>query len=201
MTDTTTFQELVKGLVERDWAVCEGFLDAARVTALRAEAATLHASGGFHAAGIGHGALRHPEIRGDELAWIANEQAPRAWELSQREFETLRKAVNEQTYLGLHELEAHYAVYPPGAFYARHLDRFREDNRRVMSLVLYLNDDWDAEDGGELRLYPSAVADAGVTVTPRGGTLVCFLSERVPHEVLPARRTRYSLAGWFRRRG
>ena len=37
-------------------------------------------------------------------------------------------------------------------------------------------------------------------VLPRGGTLVVFLSDRFPHEVLPARRERLSLAGWFRRR-
>jgi len=193
-------QESVQSLVERDWAVHEGFLDMAHVAALRAEAIVLQASGSFRAAGVGHGALHRPEIRGDELAWITEEQTPRAWALSQQEFVTLRNIMNAHTYLGLHELEAHYAVYPPGAFYARHLDRFREDNRRVISLVLYLNEDWGVEDGGELRLYPPAAADTGVTVTPRGGTLVCFLSERVPHEVLPARRARYSLAGWFRRR-
>lgn len=201
MTDPAVLQVLVQTLAERDWAVHEGFLDAVRVAALRAEATALHDSGGFRAGGIGHGALRHPEVRGDELAWITEEQAPRAWALSQEELETLRSAVNVHTYLGLHELEAHYAVYPPGTFYARHLDRFREDNRRVISLVLYLNEAWGAEDGGELRLYPAAAGDAGVTVSPRGGTLVCFLSEQVPHEVLPARRARYSLAGWFRRRG
>lgn len=200
MTDTATIHELVQTLAERDWAAQEGFLDVARVAALRAEATALYASGDFRAAGIGHGALRRPEVRGDELAWITKEQAPQAWALSQHELETLRSAVNAHTYLGLHELEAHYAVYPPGAFYARHLDRFREDNRRVISLVVYLNEDWGAEDGGELRLYPSAATDSGVTVAPRGGTLACFLSERVPHEVLPARRMRYSLAGWFRRR-
>lgn len=200
MTDTATLQELVQSLAERDWAVHEGFLDVARVAALHAEATVLRDSGSFRAAGIGHGAMHHPEVRGDELAWITKEQAPRAWALSQQELEILRSALNAHTYLGLHELEAHYTVYPPGAFYARHLDRFREDNRRVISLVLYLNEGWDAEDGGELRLYPPAAADACVTVTPRGGTLVCFLSERVPHEVLPARRARYSLTGWFRRR-
>lgn len=200
MTDTAVLQELVQTLAERDWVVYEGFLDVARATALHAEAAALHVAGSFRAAGIGHGAMHRPEIRGDELTWITKEQAPQAWALSQQEFEVLRSAVNAHTYLGLHELEAHYAVYPPGAFYARHWDRFRENNRRVISLVLYLNGDWSTEDGGELRLYPPAAADAGVTVTPRGGTLVCFLSERVPHEVLPARRARYSLAGWFRRR-
>jgi SM-20-related protein len=28
--------------------------------------------------------------------------------------------------------------------------------------------------------------------------VVIFLSERIPHEVLPATRDRYSIAGWFR---
>jgi len=30
---------------------------------------------------------------------------------------------------------------------------------------------------------------------------VCFLSERFEHEVLPAKRERVALTGWFRRRG
>jgi SM-20-related protein len=35
-------------------------------------------------------------------------------------------------------------------------------------------------------------------VRPDAGRAVLFLSEDVPHEVLPARRTRYSIACWFR---
>ncbi|WP_255856521.1 2OG-Fe(II) oxygenase [Marinobacterium rhizophilum] len=35
-------------------------------------------------------------------------------------------------------------------------------------------------------------------VEPCYGTLVVFLSDRFPHEVLPARRQRLSLAGWYR---
>ncbi|MCO6705038.1 2OG-Fe(II) oxygenase, partial [Streptomyces sp. CHB9.2] len=38
-------------------------------------------------------------------------------------------------------------------------------------------------------------------VLPLGGSLVCFLSGQLPHEVLPATRERLSLTGWFRRRG
>jgi len=64
-----------------------------------------------------------------------------------------------------------------------------------------LNQDWTREDGGELRLH----LDAGETgnfedVLPVGGTLVTFLSARFAHEVLPAKRERLSLAGWFRTR-
>ena len=40
--------------------------------------------------------------------------------------------------------------------------------------------------------------DAVELVLPELGTLVIFLSEDIPHEVLPAMRDRYSIAGWFR---
>ena len=67
---------------------------------------------------------------------------------------------------------------------------------RVVSCVLYLNDGWKASDGGALRIYCD---DDVREVMPVGGTLVCFLSERFEHEVLPATRERLSITGWFRR--
>jgi SM-20-related protein len=99
------------------------------------------------------------------------------------------------------ELEAHLAVYPPGSGYGIHVDRFSDDDARVVSVVLYLNDAWRPEDGGCLRLH---LGDAGSAtsrdIAPRAGTLAVFLADRFPHEVLPARRERYSLTGWFLRR-
>jgi SM-20-related protein len=144
-------------------------------------------------------AERHQEVRGDELLWLTPEACPLAWRFMQTGLETARCAVNAATLLGLHELEAHYAAYPPGAGYLKHLDRFRDDDHRVISMVLYLNEGWGAEDGGELLLYPES-GEQAVKLVPRGGNLVCFLSDRVPHEVLPARRLRLSLTGWFRKR-
>ena len=35
-------------------------------------------------------------------------------------------------------------------------------------------------------------------MTPSFGSVAIFLSEEFPHEVLPATRDRYSIAGWFR---
>jgi len=52
--------------------------------------------------------------------------------------------------------------------------------------------------GGELVLYPAECPE-GILVAPRGGTLAVFLSEEIPHEVLPTRAPRHSIAGWFRR--
>ena len=201
MVEDPAIQNLVSDLAGHDWAVCEGFLDTAQVRTLRAEAEALYAAGRFGAAGISQDGLRRADIRSDESLWLTADATSLAWTLVQRELEALRLAVNAATYLGLHEFEGHYAVYPSGAAYARHLDRFRDDNQRVLSVVLYLNEDWGEGDGGELRLYPEGLhAGAAVDLLPRGGTLVSFLSERVPHEVLVARRARFSIAGWFRRR-
>jgi hypothetical protein len=103
--------------------------------------------------------------------------------------------LNRELQLGAVEPELHFAVYPAGAAYATHVDRFRDADSRVLSVVLYLNEAWSEADGGELRLYLEAGPRAPcVDVVPHGGTLVVFLSDRFPHEVLPARRERLSLA-------
>src|SRR5262249_46625644 len=107
-------------------------------------------------------------------------------------------AANRALQLGLFEFEGHYAIYPAGRGYARHLDRFRDDDSRVLSVVLYLNDRWQAQDEGALRLH--LADDQKTDVLPEGGTLAVFLADRYAHEVRPARRDRLSIAGWFRRR-
>ena len=113
--------------------------------------------------------------------------------------DSLRQALNRGLYLGLEDFESHFALYPPGAFYRKHVDRFRDDDKRMVSAVIYLNDAWLPEHGGQLRMFPKD-ADA-FDVQPVGGCLAVFLSGEMPHEVLPAHRERLSLTGWFRRRG
>ena len=185
-------------LAHSGWAVLPDFLPPGAIANLRAESQLLHRNGHFRPAGIGHGGELHADVRGDEVFWFDAETAPLAARLARERFEVLRRAINAANYLGLHEFEGHYAVYPAGTGYAKHMDGFRAGNLRAVSLVLYLNDAWSETDGGELMLYPACQVD--IKVTPQGGTLVCFLSETMPHEVLPARRTRLSLTGWFRRR-
>lgn len=125
---------------------------------------------------------RHPASR-DFLAWM----------------EQLRLGLRQRLFLGLFDYEAHFARYAPGAFYKRHRDAFADgDTNRVLSTVLYLNPGWGAEDGGEMLLYADDDHTLIERVSPIYGRLAVFLSERFPHEVLPTRRTRYSVAGWFR---
>lgn len=180
------------------------FIGAGMVSALRGESAGLAAQGSFLDAAIGSGADRHldEDIRADQILWLEPSGGSEAQRECLERFEQLRLKLNRDLQLGLFEFECHFARYAPGAFYRKHLDQFSRDSRRRLSSILYLNEDWQGEDGGELRLYLERRPESGhVDIRPSGGTLVLFLSERFPHEVLPAKRERFSLTGWYKARG
>lgn len=103
--------------------------------------------------------------------------------------------------LGLFEFEVCYAVYPPGGFYDRHLDSFAGARNRVVSLVAYLNEDWDEDRGGALAVWPEG-ADADIPpvarIIPEPGGVLLMLSEAIPHAVEVTHETRLGLAGWWR---
>ncbi|KAA9131052.1 2OG-Fe(II) oxygenase [Marinihelvus fidelis] len=154
--------------------------------------------GEFHAATVGRGddQQRNRFVRRDAIHWL-DEHAPalapwREWT------EALRVHLNRRLFLGLFSFESQLAHYRPGDFYRTHLDAFRGEASRVVSLVTYLNPDWQAGDGGELVLHTDLGA---IHVPPAYRTVVLFLSEEMPHEVLPAARDRFSVAGWFRLNG
>lgn len=199
------WERLAGGLAEAlrgaDLAVVEAALPEPAVARLRAEAQALDAAGLLAPAAIGRGARRHRSaaLRDDRTAWLdaLDPALAPGFAALERALDALRVALNRELLLGLDAVEAHLACYPPGARYARHLDRFADHDARVLSLVLYLNEGWREAEGGALRLH---LADGPRDVVPRSGTLVAFLSDRVEHEVLPATRPRWSVAAWFRRR-
>ena len=188
-------KSIAAGLARAGWVVADAFVDATLVRALARECRELAvAPAAFGRAG------RHRDeaVRGDRTHWLER-GASAAQDALLARLDALRIALNQACYLGLADVEAHFAHYPPGARYVRHHDRFRDDDHRVVSLVVYLNADWDApRDGGELRLYDTA--GNAHDVAPLGGRAACFLSADIEHEVLPATRDRLSVAAWLRRR-
>lgn len=194
---------ILGALADQGWCVTPGFLSDELTRALRCPCLERHAAGEFHAAGIGSGSAKViAETRGDHIRWLEDDDENPAVQAYLSVMEALRQAVNQTFFLGLIELEAHFAVYPAGAFYKRHLDRFKNDDRRTLTVVAYLNEDWTEADGGMLRFWPDPVGEEGdaIDISPVGGTLVTFFSDRYWHEVLPARRPRLALTGWFTRR-
>lgn len=194
-------ERIVDELYRHGWCEYPSFLDPAQTRALAAESRVAWEEGQFRQAGVGTGAELRVDrsVRRDHVSWLDDAGLTPTQRLYYQRLESLRTAVNRELQLGLFSFEGHLTVYPAGGFYRRHLDQFRGARHRVVSCILYLNPDWQPEDGGELRLYLDEQG-AQVDVLPRGGTLVAFLSERFPHEVLPARRERLSLTGWFRTR-
>jgi SM-20-related protein len=142
-------------------------------------------------------AQRREDIRGDFTCWL-REPLYAAERSLVNQLEKLRLELNREATLGLFGLELHYARYAPGAGYARHVDQPQGTTQRQVSLVLYLNADWQAPDGGVLRLHETD--DQTIDIEPVGGRLVCFLTPGRVHEVLTARRERLSISGWFRGR-
>lgn len=180
------------------WGATAGLgLDTAQLDALRAEVEHRHGAGELELAAIGRGHNQQlaPSVRGDRTAWLdGTSTAQRA--LFQR-LEEIRQYLNRTLFLGLTHFEAHFAAFEAGAFYRPHRDSFQGRASRVVSLVLYLNEDWRPSDGGTLRIF----GEKGVVVAevlPELGHAVYFLSEEVLHEVSLSERTRYSIACWFR---
>ena len=193
-------QRIVDGLLTRGFAVEPAYLSPTLVRALRREARDRDQRGEFSEAAIGRHANLHQNdfVRRDRTLWLDGSTLAQLRLLE--ELEQLRVEINRALFLGLFDLEAHFALYPPGGFYKRHLDAFQGNNPRLVSVVLYLNPRWRPEHGGCLRVWPQPDAVTPVLdVAPRAGTLVCFLSEKIPHEVLAAHADRISIAGWFRR--
>lgn len=180
-------------------SIRDQFLTPAQVRALADCAELRRARGDFTEARVGGAGTvqRREEIRGDSICWIGPPLLPAEQILLQR-LERLRLELNRAAMLGLFDLELHYARYPPGAAYARHVDQPHGRSQRQVSLVLYLNEDWEPAAGGELRLFDAAGGHRDVE--PIAGRLVSFLTPGQEHAVLPARRDRLSISGWFRTR-
>lgn len=184
----------VDGITVRD-----RFLAPLQIRALMDCAQLRRQRGEFHAARIGgEGSLqRREDIRGDSTCWIVPPLLP-AEQILLEQLERLRLKLNAQAWLGLFELELHYAWYPPGAGYARHVDQPQGRGQRQVSLVLYLNEDWSPEASGQLRIFDAAGCHRDIE--PLAGRLVCFLTPGREHAVLPTQRDRLSISGWFRTR-
>ncbi|HNC86362.1 MAG TPA: 2OG-Fe(II) oxygenase [Agitococcus sp.] len=179
------------------YAVIPQFLTSTMREALLAELLQLQAQGLFHEASVGRGVgqTRQAHIRGDSICWLEDHFTIGGQYLAL--MEQLRQQLNADFYLGLRSYEAHYAHYQAGSVYQRHVDRHRDNNARVVTTVCYLNDDWPTEAGGQLKLY-NPNHELLLEQTPTGSSLVLFRSADMPHEVLAANRSRFSIAGWFR---
>jgi SM-20-related protein len=187
------FETIADGIAEQGFAVVDNFLDDNQVQGILELG--LFSSGKLRQAGVGKETKQINEaIRGDNIQWVEKKSSPPALLYYLNRLDDLRLFLNENLFLSLKDFEVHLAQYPAGAFYKRHLDQFKSDDHRKLSVILYLNNDWKESEGGQLRMY---LKDESVEYSPKSGRLICFRSDLIEHEVLPATRERLSITGWL----
>ena len=62
-------------------------------------------------------------------------------------------------------------------------------------MIMYLNTDWQENDGGELRIHHAAHLQ---NITPVNGKSVFFKSSELEHEVMLTNKPRMSITGWLK---
>lgn len=200
MERNETFESIIDGIVQEQYVVMDNFFSAEEVTVLKNGLLEVQAQQAFKKSAIGNRADEKiiEAIRGDYIFWLDEQTETPASALFFKKVNELVAYLNATCFLGIAEKEFHYALYPEGTFYKRHLDVFQNDQRRRLSLVCYLNDEnWLPEYGGELVIYK---ASGDVTVYPERGRVVIFDSQTLEHEVKPVHQKRYSITGWLKTR-
>jgi len=187
---------IADGLADDGFCVVDDFLSQNEVADILNSDQLKQGIETFKKAGIGKAQEKqiNEAIRGDYIQWIDRNSALPPIQNYLTKLNQLITHVNQTLFLSLKDYEVHMTIYPVGAYYKRHLDQFKKDDHRKLSVICYLNENWDNENGGQLRIY---LNNDHVDVLPIAGRLVCFRSDQLEHEVLPATKPRLSLTGWI----
>lgn len=199
MLDVQFDSELfIDSLVDKGYAILDDFLEEPDYLALSAHVQLLVKQNEFKPAHIGQAQAMHrmPTIRADMISWLDHVAQIPAVDSYFSQMQQLKTLLNQTLFLGLADFETHFANYPPGAFYKKHIDQFTHNKDRRISCVYYLNENWQREEGGQLILYGPNNEQLS-SILPSRNRLVCFRSD-IPHEVCKTYRQRLSIAAWFK---
>ncbi|MEX2349781.1 MAG: 2OG-Fe(II) oxygenase [Flavobacteriaceae bacterium] len=198
------YEAVITDLMEQQYSIVEGFFTAEEVIALRNSLLEKYEEDAFKKAAIGNrvNEIIEKSVRGDFILWLNESEANSAEKAFFNRINDMVSYLNKTCFMGILFKEFHYALYPKGTFYKRHLDTFQNDDRRKLSMVCYLNEeDWQPEYGGELVLYLNDNGkEVKKTIYPFPGRMVIFESQILEHEVKPVEQKRMSITGWLKTR-
>lgn len=194
----STYEKLIEGLLDRGFGSVDHWLSSEELDGLRKSLLMHYNQENFHLAGVGNKEALQTEkkIRTDHIYWLDHSTTNPFEQQFLHKINDFVAYLNRTCFAGIASCELHYAVYQKGSYYKKHIDRFRNDDRRKFSIVFYLSENWSEGDGGELLLY---TADTVTKIEPIPGRMVFFDSE-LPHEVLTSHILRLSLTGWMKTR-
>lgn len=137
---------------------------------------------------------KQTSIRSDSILWIEPENDP-VFKVWNQKINEITESFKENFYLAIKGSEFHFAHYTQGSFYARHIDQPKSSHNRIISVVHYLNPEWNSAWGGQIVLYPEN--QNPVQIEPKSPTTLFFQSHKLAHEVLKTKKDRFTLTGWL----
>jgi SM-20-related protein len=194
------YERIISDISSQKYSIIDDFFSLDEILILRASLLEKHKEDEFKKSAIGNRVNKviKKAIRGDIILWIDETMANRAESIFFNKINDLKAYLNRTCFMGINQKEFHYAIYPKGTYYKRHLDTFQNDDRRKLSIVCYLNNEnWQPENGGELVLY---LDQEEKVIYPFPGKMVIFESQQLEHEVKPVNIPRYSITGWLKTR-
>lgn len=193
------YEKVIEDLLKQQYSVVDNFFNSHEVETLRNILLKKYEEDEFKKSAIGNQFTEQivKSIRGDFISWIDENDLLPGEDHFFNKINDFILYINRTCFLGIQEREFHYALYPKGTFYKRHLDTFQNDDSRKLSIVCYLNDeDWQPSYGGELVLYK----EEDVMIYPLKGRVVIFESQTIEHEVKQVEQKRLSITGWLKTR-
>jgi SM-20-related protein len=192
-----TFNTLIDSFIDNKVGIAENFLSKSLASHLKANLTNLYAGEQLLSAGTGNDktTVHNKLVRSDKIYWLDRSHH----DSHENDFfdlmDTFISHLNSTCYTGITGYEFHYTMYETGSFYTRHIDQFKNNGSRQYSMIMYLNEDWKENDGGELCIHHS---DHIQNIQPVNGKSVFFKSSELEHEVLLTNKPRMSITGWLK---
>jgi len=193
----TNFEDLISTFLEKGIGVSNNFLSTDLALQLKLNLVALYNQKALKRAGIGNGyvSTKDKKIRRDKIFWLDKKDNNETELLFFELIDSFVLYLNSTCFTGIKSYEFHYALYEKGAFYKKHIDQFKSDNGRAFSMIMYLNEGWVKENGGELKIHQKLEVQI---ISPENQKCVFFKSNELEHEVLVTNVSRMSIAGWLK---
>ena len=193
-----SFETLIASYIENKVGISQHFLSDELANHLKENLLSLHNDNKLLTAGTGNAdkLIHNTAIRNDVIYWLDKKNNNAHENAFFVQIEAFIAYLNISCYAGITGYEFHYSLYETGSFYRKHLDQFQDNSSRQFSMISYLNNNWQENDGGELLIHQ---LDNDQKISPTQGKTVFFKSNELVHEVLVTNERRMSITGWLKR--
>jgi SM-20-related protein len=192
-----TFNCLIDSYINNKVGIADHFLSDTLAADLKQNLISLFQQNQLLSAGIGNDRIvvNNQLVRGDSIYWLDRRHDTPCENVFFDLMDNFVTYLNQTCYTGITGYEFHYTLYQKGSFYKKHLDQFQNNDSRKYSMIMYLNTDWQAADGGELCIHQNNTLQ---NISPENGRTVFFKSNELLHEVLCTQKSRMSITGWLK---